>query len=49
LYLKVVHSISCDPNIRKRLHAVAIEAGFERKDIKASSAVWVFSTPEERE
>lgn len=49
LYLNVAHSIGCDPNIGKRLHAVAMEAGFERKDIEASGDIWVFSTPEERE
>ncbi|KAF2273721.1 S-adenosyl-L-methionine-dependent methyltransferase [Westerdykella ornata] len=48
LYLKAAQSIGCDPNIGRRLHAVALEAGFDRKDIEASAAVWVFSTPEER-
>ncbi|KAF2691646.1 methyltransferase UbiE [Lentithecium fluviatile CBS 122367] len=49
LYLAVAKSIKSDPNIGKRLHAVAMQAGFERKDIEASVAAWTFSTPEERE
>jgi ubiquinone/menaquinone biosynthesis C-methylase UbiE len=49
LYLAVAKSIKCDPNIGKRLHAVAMEAGFPRSDIDASVGTWLFSTPEERE
>lgn len=48
LYIDVAKGINCDPNIGKRLHALAMEAGFQRRDIEASGAVWVFSTPEER-
>jgi hypothetical protein len=48
LYIAVAKGIKCDPNIGKRLHAVAMEAGFDRSDIETSGAVWVFSTPEER-
>jgi ubiquinone/menaquinone biosynthesis C-methylase UbiE len=49
LYLAVAQNLGCDPNIGKRLHAVAMQAGFLRKDIDASVAAWTFSTPEERE
>ncbi|KAF2643094.1 methyltransferase UbiE [Massarina eburnea CBS 473.64] len=49
LYTSVAESLQCDPNIGKRLHAVAMEAGFARADIEASASTWVFSTPEERE
>lgn len=48
LYLAVAKGLKCDPNIGKRLHAVAMEAGFPRSDIEASVAAWTFSTPEER-
>ncbi|KAF2795696.1 methyltransferase UbiE [Melanomma pulvis-pyrius CBS 109.77] len=48
LYIAVAKGIKCDPNIGKRLHAVAMEAGFPRNDIEASVAAWTFSTPEER-
>lgn len=47
LYLSVAQGLKCDPNIGKRLHAVAMEAGIPRSDIEASGAVWVFSTPDE--
>lgn len=50
LYIKVARDhLKCDPNIGKRLHAVAMEAGFPRSDIEASVAAWTFSTPQERE
>ncbi|KAF1958590.1 methyltransferase UbiE [Byssothecium circinans] len=49
LYIAVAKSLKCDPNIGKRLHAVAMEAGFPRRDIEASVGTWLFSTPEERE
>jgi len=49
LYIAVAQGIRCDPNIGKRLHAVAMEAGFPRSDIETSAAAWIFSTPEERE
>ncbi|PSN69916.1 S-adenosyl-L-methionine-dependent methyltransferase [Corynespora cassiicola Philippines] len=48
LYLSVAKGLNCDPNIGKRLHAVAMEAGFPRSDIDASTHTWTFSTPEER-
>jgi ubiquinone/menaquinone biosynthesis C-methylase UbiE len=48
LYIAVAQGIKCDPNIGRRLHAIAMEAGFDRSEIEASGAVWVFSTPEER-
>ncbi|KAF2022048.1 S-adenosyl-L-methionine-dependent methyltransferase [Aaosphaeria arxii CBS 175.79] len=47
LYIAVARSIKCDPNIGRRLHAVALEAGFPRSDIDASCGVWTFSTPDE--
>ncbi|KAF2741917.1 S-adenosyl-L-methionine-dependent methyltransferase [Sporormia fimetaria CBS 119925] len=49
LYIAVARGLGCDPNIGRRLHAVAMEAGFERRDIDASASVWVFSNPEERQ
>lgn len=49
LYISVAQSLKCDPNIGKRLHALAMQAGFERKDIEASVGTWTFSTPEERQ
>lgn len=49
LYQKVAKGANCDPNIGRRLHAIAMEAGFDRKDIEASVGTWCFSTPEERE
>ncbi|KAJ4286253.1 hypothetical protein N0V90_013287 [Kalmusia sp. IMI 367209] len=48
LYISVAQSIKCDPNIGKRLHAIAMQAGFPRNDINASVSAWTFSTPEER-
>jgi SAM-dependent methyltransferase len=48
-YVAVARSIGCDPNLGRRLHAVAMEAGFERRDIEASADTWVFSTSEERQ
>ena len=36
LYISVAENLKCDPNIGKRLHAVAMEAGFPRSDIEAS-------------
>lgn len=49
LYLAVAKSLKFDPNIGKRLHAVAMQAGYKRSDVEASVAAWTFSTPEERE
>lgn len=48
LYISVAKSIKCDPNIGRRLHAIALQAGFPRHDIDASVSAWTFSTPEER-
>lgn len=48
LYRSVAKSIKCDPDIGKRLHAIAMQAGFSRGDIDASVSAWTFSTPEER-
>ncbi|KAF1831843.1 S-adenosyl-L-methionine-dependent methyltransferase [Decorospora gaudefroyi] len=48
LYLDVARGLKTDPDIGKRLHAVALQAGFARADIDASVAAWTFSTPEER-
>lgn len=47
-YIAVARAIGCDPNIGKRLHAIAMEAGIPRKDIETSAGTWVFSTEEER-
>jgi SAM-dependent methyltransferase len=47
-YVAVARAIRCDPNIGKRLHAIAMEAGIPRKDIETSAGTWVFSTEEER-
>jgi ubiquinone/menaquinone biosynthesis C-methylase UbiE len=49
LYIGVASSLQAHPNLGKRLHAVALDVGFPRKDIDASVAAWTFSTPEERE
>ncbi|PVI06581.1 methyltransferase UbiE [Periconia macrospinosa] len=49
LYLTVTKGLGFDPTIGKRLHAVAMEAGFPRNDIDATVGTWLFSTPEERE
>jgi len=48
LYLQVAKGMGGDPNMGKSLHAVAMKAGFERKDIETSVGTWCFSTPEER-
>lgn len=48
LYRATARSIKCDPDIGKRLHAIALQAGFPRSDIDASVSAWTFSTPEER-
>ncbi|KAF2741383.1 S-adenosyl-L-methionine-dependent methyltransferase [Polyplosphaeria fusca] len=48
LYITLAKRINCDPNIGKRLHAVAMQAGFVRNEIETSADTWVFSTPEER-
>ncbi|KAF2270813.1 S-adenosyl-L-methionine-dependent methyltransferase [Lojkania enalia] len=48
LYIALAKRINCDPNIGKRLHAVAMEAGCDRGNIEASVGTWTFSTPEER-
>lgn len=48
LYRSVAKSIKCDPDIGKRLHAIALQAGFPRDDIDASVSAWTFSTPAER-
>ncbi|KAF1975525.1 methyltransferase UbiE [Bimuria novae-zelandiae CBS 107.79] len=48
LYRATAKSIKCDPDIGKRLHAIAMQAGFPRSDIDASVSAWTFSTPEER-
>jgi ubiquinone/menaquinone biosynthesis C-methylase UbiE len=48
LYRSVAKSIKCDPDIGKRLHAIAMQAGFPRDDISASVSAWTFSTPDER-
>ncbi|KAF2007414.1 methyltransferase UbiE [Amniculicola lignicola CBS 123094] len=49
LYIAVAQGLNADPNIGKRLHAVAMEAGVPRKDIETSTANWTFSTVEELE
>ncbi|ORY08693.1 S-adenosyl-L-methionine-dependent methyltransferase [Clohesyomyces aquaticus] len=49
LYIAVAKGLKCDPNIGRRLHAIAMEAGFPRSDIEASTGTWTFSTPEELE
>lgn len=49
LYITVAKGLGFDPNIGKRLHAVAMEAGFPRTDIDVSVGTWLFTTPEERE
>lgn len=49
LYINVALGLKAHPNIGKRLHAIALQAGFPRSDIDASVAAWTFSTPEERE
>ncbi|KAF2192407.1 S-adenosyl-L-methionine-dependent methyltransferase [Zopfia rhizophila CBS 207.26] len=48
LYIRVAQGLKGDPNIGKKLHAVAIQAGFERSEIETSVGTWTFSTPEER-
>ncbi|KAK7189393.1 methyltransferase UbiE [Paraphaeosphaeria sporulosa] len=48
LYRSVAKSIKCDPDIGKRLHAIAMQAGFPRSDIDTSVSAWTFSTPDER-
>lgn len=49
LYQRVAKGMGGDPNIGKRLHAIAMEAGFSRNDIDADVGTWCFSTPEERQ
>jgi len=49
LYISVARHIKCDPNIGKRLHAIAMQAGFPRSNIDSSVGTWTFSTPDERE
>jgi hypothetical protein len=47
-YVAVARIIGCDPNLGRRLHAIAIEAEIQRRNIEASAHTWVFSAPEER-
>jgi ubiquinone/menaquinone biosynthesis C-methylase UbiE len=47
LYITVAKKLECDPNIGRRLHAIAMEAGFDRNDIETSGSMWVYSTPSE--
>lgn len=46
-YLQVARANGGEPNAGRRIHAWAREAGFSRSDIKASSSVWCYSTPDE--
>ncbi|KAF2110032.1 S-adenosyl-L-methionine-dependent methyltransferase [Lophiotrema nucula] len=48
LYIRLAKRINCDPNIGRRLHAIAMEAGFDRSEIDTTTQTWLFSTPEER-
>lgn len=48
LYIKVAQGLQAHPNIGKYLHAIALQAGFQRQDIDASIGTWTFSTPDER-
>ncbi|KAF2501191.1 S-adenosyl-L-methionine-dependent methyltransferase [Lophium mytilinum] len=47
LYQTVAKSTGGDPNIGRRLHAVAREAGFQRDQIDSTVGTWCFSTQEE--
>lgn len=49
LYLATARSLGAEPDMGKKLHSVAMQAGFPRGDIDASMGTWTFSTPEERE
>lgn len=49
LYERVAREQGGDPNIGRRLQAVAREAGFQRSDVVTSVGTWCFSTPEELE
>ncbi|OCL10051.1 UbiE/COQ5 family methyltransferase [Glonium stellatum] len=47
LYERVAREQGGDPDIGRRLQAVAREAGFQRGDMTTSVGTWCFSTPEE--
>jgi len=47
IYQDVAKSTGGNPNIGRRLHAVAREAGFQRDQINASVGTWCFSTQDE--
>jgi SAM-dependent methyltransferase len=47
LYQAVAKSTGGDPNIGRRLHAVAREAGFQRDQVDCSVGTWCFSTQAE--
>ena len=48
LWMKVASANGGEPNAGRRLVHWALEAGFERGKIKATTTAWCFSTPEER-
>lgn len=48
LWIKVASANGGEPNAGRRLVHWALEAGFERGKIKATTTAWCFSTPEER-
>jgi len=48
LWTKVARANGGEPNAGRRLVCWALEAGFARDKIKATTTAWCFSTPEER-
>jgi SAM-dependent methyltransferase len=48
LWIKVARANGGEPDAGRRLVHWALEAGFERDKIKATTTAWCFSTPEER-
>lgn len=48
LHIRVGHSLGGEPNAGRRLVSWALQAGFSRKDITATSSTWCYSDEEDR-
>ncbi|KIJ59778.1 hypothetical protein HYDPIDRAFT_100082 [Hydnomerulius pinastri MD-312] len=48
VYQKVAYANGGEPNAGRRMVSWALAAGFQQKDINATTGTWCYSTPEER-
>ncbi|WP_199039408.1 methyltransferase domain-containing protein [Glycomyces salinus] len=48
LYERAARALGGEPDAGRRLKSWALRAGFDEKDIEATSATWTFTTPEDR-